>query len=126
LARLIFDALGAVLPVTCAAVGVAEIMAVARAVLPAMTAEPSIVVRVNPCMAAEVEKALADLEREPEQRLQVLAADAIAPGDVRISWRDGAAVRDAGAAWGQVVEALAPLGLAPTVAAKVNATTLGV
>jgi hypothetical protein len=48
IARLLLDSLAATFPVLCARHGEAEVRAIARAVLPALTLEPMIAVRVNP------------------------------------------------------------------------------
>ncbi len=43
--------------------------------------------------------------------MQIIECDAMAPGDVRIAWHNGAATRDAAALWQQVAAVLAPAGL---------------
>jgi hypothetical protein len=43
----------------------------------------------------------------------LVPTDSVPPGDVRITWQDGAAMRDATALWREVAAALAPLDLLP-------------
>ncbi len=40
------------------------------------------------------------------------------PGDARVTWRNGQALRDTAALWAQIVDILAPAGLLPYAAAK--------
>jgi len=43
----------------------------------------------------------------------IASAPTVPPGDVRITWKDGSAVRDTATAWAAVLEILGPLGLLP-------------
>ncbi len=113
LARLLLGTLAIVLPASCARHGAAEVAALTRAVLPALAREPRVTIRVSPHVARAVEQELARLDPELHGRVALVPTDAVAPGDARITWQDGAAVRDAAALWREVAEALAPLDLLP-------------
>ena len=105
------SALVACLPALCERHGAEELRSVARAVLPALRNEPRITVRVHPGMLAVMQEEVAALDAELAERIEIIPAGAIAPGDVRIGWTDGQAVRDAGRARAAVDDALAALGL---------------
>ncbi len=104
-------ALLACLPALCGRHGEAELRALSRAILPALQDEPRITVRVNPHMLAAMQAEVAALDTEVAERVRILPTDAVAPGDARIAWADGSAVRDAGRARAAVRDALAQLGL---------------
>ena len=110
-ARCMLTALTACLPALCERHGAGELRALARAVLPALTDEPRITVRIHPHMVAVLEEELATLDFEIAERVHLVATDAIAPGDARINWAEGSAVRDAARARSAVHDALAALGL---------------
>ncbi len=112
-ARLLLGTLATMLPALCARHGAAEVAALTRAVLPALVREPRVTIRVSPHVAAAVEQELARLDPELHGRVALVPTDAVAPGDARIAWQDGAAVRDAAALWRDVAEALAPFDLLP-------------
>lgn len=112
-ARLLLGTLASVLPAACARHGAAEVAALTRAVLPALAREPRVSIRISPHVARAVEQELARLDPELHGRVALVPTDAVAPGDVRITWQDGAAVRDAASLWREVAAALAPLGLLP-------------
>ena len=112
-ARLLLGTLAVVLPALCVRHGAAEVAALTRAVLPALACEPRVTIRVSPHVVRPVELELARLDPELHGRVSLVPTDAVPPGDVRIVWQDGAAVRDAGALWRSVAEALAPLDLLP-------------
>jgi flagellar biosynthesis/type III secretory pathway protein FliH len=82
-------------------------------VLPALAREPRVTIRVSPHVVRVVEQELDRLDPELHARVSLAPADAVAPGDVRIAWQDGAAIRDAAALWRKVAETLAPLDLLP-------------
>jgi flagellar assembly protein FliH len=113
-AQLLLGTLGTMLPALCARHGAAEVAAVARAVLPSLVREPRVTVRVSPHVAAAVETELARLDPEFRARVELVETAAVPPGDARISWHEGVAVRDSAALWRAVAEALAPLDLLPT------------
>jgi len=88
-----------------------EVVRLARRLLPTLEREPRVVVHVNPAQAAEVAAELAG-----EDRVTVAPTASVPPGDARIAWQDGGAVRDAAAAWSAITDILGPLGLLPDTA----------
>jgi flagellar assembly protein FliH len=110
-ARLLMGTLAGMMPALCARHGAAEVAAVARAVLPALVREPRVTIRVSPHLVRAVEQALAGLDPDLHGRVMLVPTDAVPPGDVRIAWADGAAVRETAALWRSIAEALAPLDL---------------
>jgi flagellar biosynthesis/type III secretory pathway protein FliH len=114
IARLLLDSLAAAFPVLCACYGEAEVQAIVRSVLPALTQEQSVTVRANPLTARPLFREIARLDPDFAARVQIDECDAMTPGDVKIAWRNGAAIRDATALWEQVAAILAPAGLLRT------------
>lgn len=111
-AELLINSLAALFPTLCARHGAGEVAALARTVLPALDREPRINLRVSPHVLAELEGELDRLDPELRARITVVATDAVAPGDIRIAWQDGAAGRDGAALWAQIATTLAEYGLA--------------
>jgi flagellar biosynthesis/type III secretory pathway protein FliH len=111
IAGLLLDSLAATFPALCARYGDAEVRAIVRAVLPALTQEPTITIRANRRTAVAVKQEIARLDPDLAAHVQASECDSMPPGDVRIAWRNGAAVRDASALWQQVADVLAPAGL---------------
>ena len=111
LARLLLDSLAAALPALCARHGEAELRSLVRALLPALSQEAAVTIRINPGNAAALVQEIERLAPDLTARTQIVASDTIAPGDARVTWRNGQAVRDAAAVWAQVAEILAPSGL---------------
>jgi flagellar biosynthesis/type III secretory pathway protein FliH len=111
IARLLLDSLAAAFPVLCARYGEAEVQAIVRTVLPALTQEQVITVRANPRTAPSLVREIGGLDPDLAARVEVVACNAMPPGDVRVAWRNGAAVRDTAAVWQQVAAILAPAGL---------------
>jgi len=110
-ARLLLDSLAAMFPTLCVRYGDAEVRAIVHAVLPALAQEPGISIRCNPLTAVAVTQELTRLDPDLASHVQMAECDAMAPGDVRIAWHNGAASRDAAALWQQVAAILAPAGL---------------
>jgi flagellar biosynthesis/type III secretory pathway protein FliH len=111
IAHLLLDSLAATFPALCARYGDAEARAIVSVVLPGLAEEPSITIRINPRHAASVACEIERLDPAVAARVQITECDAMPPGDVRIAWRNGVAVRDSAALWEQVVAVLAPAGL---------------
>jgi flagellar assembly protein FliH len=119
-ARLLLQTLATLFPALCARHGEAELTAVLRVVLPALTAEPAITVRANPHNAPALAREIARLDPDLVARIQLVPTDALARGGVRIAWRHGTAVRDAAALWAQVADVLGQAGLLPETAAAIR------
>jgi flagellar biosynthesis/type III secretory pathway protein FliH len=111
IARLLLGTLATMLPTLCANHGAAEVAAIAGRVVPSLTQTPRITIRINPHALEALDAALEPLDPDLRERIVVTATDAIAEGDIRISWADGAAWRDTRGLWRSVCEVLAPLGL---------------
>jgi flagellar assembly protein FliH len=111
IARLLLDSLSAVLPTLCAQHGEAEVQALVRAVLPALSQEPEVTVRVTPPSADAVSHEIAKFDPDLAARVHVVPCETLPIGDVRITWRNGTATRDAAALWQQVAAILTPAGL---------------
>lgn len=111
IARLLLGSLAAVLPALCTQHGEAETQALLRAVLPALTQEPEVTVRISARGAESASRELAQLDPDLAARVRVVSCDTLPFGDVRISWRNGTATRDASALWQQVAAILMPAGL---------------
>jgi flagellar biosynthesis/type III secretory pathway protein FliH len=114
IARLLLESLAAVLPTLCARHGEAEVQAIVRAVLPALTREQVITIRANPCTAPSLVREVGRLDPDLASHVQIAECDAMPRGDVRIAWRNGAAARHAAGLWEQVAAILAPAGMLPT------------
>jgi hypothetical protein len=111
IAQLLLDSLAATFPTLAARYGDAEVRAIIRTVVPALTREPSITIRAHPETTAAVVQEIGELDADLKAQVQTVSCDNMMPGDLRVAWRNGFAVRDATALWQQVAEILAPAGL---------------
>ena len=111
IAGLLLDSLAATFPALCARYGDAEVRAIVRMVLPALTREQAITIRANPITATAVAQEFARLDPDLAAYVRTVACDAMPQGDVLIAWHNGGATRDAGQLWQQVAEVLVPAGL---------------
>ena len=110
-ARCMLTALTACLPALCTRHGPGEVRAFVRIILPALTEEPRITVRVHPHMIAVLEDEFASMDFEIVERITLQPSDAIMPGDVRVNWSAGSASRQSARARAAIEEALAMLGM---------------
>ena len=111
IAGLLLDSLAAMFPALCARHGDAEVRAIVRTVLPALTQEQAITVRVHPSTVGAVSQEVGRLDPDLATHVHIVECDAVSPGDVRIAWRNGSTARDATDLWQQVAEVLMPAGL---------------
>jgi flagellar biosynthesis/type III secretory pathway protein FliH len=113
IAQLLISCFAAAFPALSARHGEAEIRAIVRTVLPALRQEPKVTIRLNPHasagVAAEIERVAPDLM----DQVQIVPTDALAAGDVQITWRNGRATRDTAVLWQDIADVLAPAGLLP-------------
>jgi flagellar biosynthesis/type III secretory pathway protein FliH len=109
IARLLLGSLGAAFPELCAHHGDQEVCAIIRIVLPGLMQEPAITIRAHPRTAAGIAQEIARADPELAARVHNIECDAMTPGDVRVTWHNGAATRDAAALWSEVAEALLPI-----------------
>jgi hypothetical protein len=110
-ARTMLSALTACLPALCARHGEAELRAFVQALLPSLTDEKRITIRVNPAMIAGMTEEIGSLEPIIVESVILVPAEQLQAGDARVAWQDGGAVRDAGQARAKITDALAALGL---------------
>jgi flagellar biosynthesis/type III secretory pathway protein FliH len=111
IARLLLDSLAKLFPALCERHGETELRALIHIILPALAQEPTITVRLNPMHTPALMRELDRLDPELVERVRLLPVEAIAVGDVRVSWHDGSASRDTAALWLQVRAVLEPAGL---------------
>jgi flagellar assembly protein FliH len=115
LARTILSVLAGLLPELCARHGNTEVRALLRHLLPTLTQQPRIAVRVAPAMLNGVREDLALLDEDLAAAVELIAAP-LTPGDARVTWTDGSLVRDQAAIRHAITSALTELGLLEPVA----------
>ncbi len=111
IAQAVLSVVAAGLPALCARHGEGEVRALVRSLLPTLGAEPAITVRLSPPLMDAIRAEMAGLDPEIAAAVHLVPTDALAPGDVRVSWDGGLCQRSAATACAAVREALAPLGL---------------
>ena len=108
-ANLLLDTLGTLFPEFCSRHGEFEAQALIRVVLTGLDQEPVITLRADRVLAMfladEIGKA-----NEPS-RINVITSEMEMPGDVRITWQNGSASRQASVLWEQVAAVLGGIGL---------------
>jgi flagellar biosynthesis/type III secretory pathway protein FliH len=109
IARLLLESFAAAFPAVCAAYGEKEITALLRAVLPALSQEPMVTVRACSSVLQAAAREIERLDPDFAERVRLVPA-ATPPGDVRISWHAGKAVRDTATLWSEIADILAPAG----------------
>ncbi len=120
LAALVLATLDAGFPALRARHGADELARFTRDIVGLLAQEPRIVIRIHPDMQPVLDEVLAALEPERREAILVEVREALPPGDARIAWRHGMAVRDTEALRQRLGETLAPLGLEP--AAHISTT----
>lgn len=110
LSRTVLSMLHGALPSFCSAHGEGEVRALVRQLLPILAREPRATIRLNPHALAGVQQELA-AEPELAARITLVPADALHPGDLRVTWDEGGLLRDTTAIQSAMREALAELGL---------------
>jgi hypothetical protein len=113
----LLESLAATFPALCASHGDAEVRAIVRTVLPALSQEQVITVRAHSRTLAALTQEIARVQPDLAADVQTVECDAMQLGDVLIAWRNGSAVRDAAVLWEQVAAVLVPAGLLQTEAA---------
>jgi flagellar assembly protein FliH len=125
IARLLLDSLAATFPALCARYGDDEVRAIVRTMLPNLSQQQVITVRMHPRTARAVGQEIARFEPELAEHVELAECDEMPPGDVRIAWAGGSATRDAAALWQQVAAVLAPAGLLRAEAAIMETADVG-
>jgi flagellar biosynthesis/type III secretory pathway protein FliH len=110
-ARMMLAILKAAVPAAMRRHACGEMGAMVEALSPGLVCEPELRVRAHPDLADAAREALIGQLPGDGCVLSVCADPALAPGDICVAWQDGRAMRDCGAIWAQIVEALAPLQL---------------
>jgi hypothetical protein len=123
-ASLLLDTLGALFPVLCARFGTAEAEGVLRAILPALRVEPRATIRLAPKLARRIADTLAQADPDLPDRVDIIADEAVPDGDIRVTWRNGEARRDAAALWAEIGDILGQAGW-PTTHARMMETIDG-
>jgi flagellar biosynthesis/type III secretory pathway protein FliH len=113
LAALLLDSLGAIMPALAAQYGKTELLHVVRELLPALSAEPAVSIRLHASHAAAVQAEIERFDPELAARVQIIASNTAEPGDIRVTWRNGQAERNTAELWGRVAAILMPAGLLP-------------
>jgi flagellar assembly protein FliH len=114
IAQLLLDCLAATFPTLAARYGDAEVRAIIRTVLPALIREPEITIRAHPETIVVIVQEIVGLDPDLKEHVKTVPCDDMMPGDLRIAWRNGSAVRNTTALWQQVAEILALAGLLRT------------
>jgi flagellar assembly protein FliH len=123
IARLVLDCFATAFPALSARHGPREVSALLRELLPALRHEPTVTIRINPHIAEAVTGELHALDADLAERVRLIPTDRVAPGDVRVSWENGAAVRDTASLWYQIETVLSSAGLSGEASAPVTVTT---
>ena len=113
LAGLLLACFAAAFPALSARHGPEEAAAVVRQVLPALHREPKVTIRVNPRLAGFVVAEIEASDPDLAARVRIVPTEAMAVGDTRIAWDNGAATRDTKAVWERIESILSPAGLLP-------------
>jgi len=108
--RTILSVLDGLLPDLCARHGAAEVRALLRHLLPTLSQQPRVAVRVSTAVIDSVRNDLALLDDDVAASI-VLTTAALLPGDARVTWTDGSLVRDETAIRAAIASALTELGL---------------
>ena len=110
-ARLLMDGFAAAFPALSRRHGSAELRAIIRAILPALHQELAVTVRIDGNLVKDVADEIDRLDPDLLPKVEVLPSNSVPPGDIRITWRNGAAIRDTAKLWEEITEILSPAGL---------------
>jgi len=99
------------LPDAAEASAAQEVDALLRTLLPALTREPDVQIRVHADLVDTVTRSLGAMRPQFGERLSISGDPALAKADVVVAWQDGEARRDCAALWDELREVLAPYGL---------------
>ncbi len=110
-ARQVVTALRTMLPDLTARFGAAEACTACRFVLGRISDEPEVTIRVSESARPLVQAEVDGLDPDRAPHVTLIADAAFAPGDVRITWKDGRAVRDSAAVLVAVEQILSACGI---------------
>jgi hypothetical protein len=111
----VLESVATALPALCADYGEAEVRAVMRIVMPGLAQEPSVTIRVHPRLLGPVQQELGRLDPDLSARVRMVPTDTMARGDVRITWQDGSAERNAAKLRDSISDILRSAGFLPRV-----------
>jgi hypothetical protein len=86
--------------------------------MPTLQNEAKVTIRVAPASVDTVMQIVERLDLDAVPQVRVLPVETMAPGDVRVAWCAGDAVRDTARLWQEIEAILAPAGLLPSDAAE--------
>lgn len=109
IARDMFGTLRTVLPRLCDRYGEADVISLARRILPTLTYEPEIRVRVHPDLAAAIGEEIDRLDPELIPRITLIPTPQMGRGDLRVIWKDAQMVRNTRELCEEIETALAPV-----------------
>lgn len=112
-ARLLFATVLAGFPRLRTQHGEDELRAIVRRAIPGLLPKTSVVFHVHPTMVPMIEAELGAVPMKERQHMSIEPSDDIPPGDARIAWPHGAAVRDTVKLHRAIAEILERFGLAP-------------
>jgi len=92
-ARLVFTTLAALLPSLALRHAPQEIAHLLHDIIADLAPDRALTLAVSPGLLDAIRSALADLPREQARRVVLQGEDALAPGDARLGWEGGAAIR---------------------------------
>lgn len=107
---LLLDTLATLFPALCARFGDAEAQAVIRAILPVLRQEPRATVRIAPKLVPSVIDTITRVDADLMVRIDIEPDPTLPAGDVRVTWRNGEARRDARAVWREIGDILGQAG----------------
>jgi flagellar assembly protein FliH len=116
IADLVVSMVGVGYPLLRARYGPEEVSAVARKLLPALMRQPTVRIEVHPLIAEALETELTPLQSPKHPSMLFEATERVPLGDIRITWPNGAAIRETDEAWQIITETLGPFGLIPDAA----------
>ena len=105
LARTSLSLLAAALPALCAAHAESELRTILRSVLPPLRQMPELHIRIHPSLRAAIQNEVETLLEGSGAQVSWTESSKLQPGDVAVSWQNGAVLRDTGAICAKVREA---------------------
>ena len=115
LARTVLGMLCAALPSLMDKTASRELSALLHRLLPGLHAEKQVTVRMNPHAAGAIGSDLEQLDEQTRARIVLVPTDALAPGDLRVSWHEGRLLRDTAAIHNAAQQILASVGVAEVI-----------
>lgn len=118
-AKAVLTVLAGLLPHFCRLHGSAEVRALLRNLLPQLTQQPRITIRVHPAALDGVREDLRELDGDVSANVTLMTLDTLGRGDARVGWTNGALRRDGNAIISALSAGLVQLGLIETASCPV-------